>query len=554
MNTYKFAISGFSLLAVGMFIGCSDTVNEQSPGTESDVKQVAPEQVVIKPTDKMYRTESMVNSTVAVLPRMAMKSNMPLLEVPARSAERDNYLKTPVNGVQKVINHPLSTFSIDVDTGSYANVRRYLNMGRKPPVDAVREEAFINYFNYDYSVPKNTSQPFSVQTEIAPSPWNEKRQLLQIALKGYEVPSSARKPTNLVFLVDVSGSMNSRDKLPLLKQSLVLLTKELNETDTISLVTYAGSSTVVLKPTKGNEKAAIIQALSHLTAGGSTHGESGIALAYQQAKSSFIKNGVNRIMLATDGDFNVGVTSIDQLKTMIAKEREQGISLTTLGFGQGNYNDGLMEQLADIGDGNHAYIDTLHEARKVLLNQMSGTLQTIAKDVKIQVEFNPETVKEYRLIGYQNRLLNDEDFNNDKVDAGEIGAGHAVTALYELTLAGEQGQIDDLRYQSRTTGKITAGSELGQVKLRYKLPGQSDSRLIDQVIKTSAVQSSFAQASQDFKFVSAVAAFAQKLKGSSYIGMLTYGQIADIARENKGTDPYNYRGELVTLVELAQSL
>ncbi len=471
------------------------------------------------------------------------------------SQDRDNYLETPSNNVYQVVNTPLSTFSVDVDTGSYANVRSYLNMGRKPPADAIREEAFINYFDYHYAAPENKQQPFLVNTEIAPAPWHEKRQLLRIGLKGYEIPNEDRKPSNLVFLVDVSGSMNQPNKLPLLVQSLSILANELRAEDKVSLVTYAGSASVVLKPTSGDNKEAILNALKSLSAGGGTYGESGIKMAYQQAKQAFIKEGVNRVVLATDGDFNVGVSGIDDLKKMIIAQRDKGISLTTLGFGRGNYNDAMMEQLANVGEGNHAYIDTLHEARKVLLHQMSGTLETIASDVKVQIEFNPATVKEYRLIGYQNRLLKDEDFNNDKVDAGEIGAGHTVTALYELTLAGDPGQIDDLRYQAKKPSNEGMNvEELAHVKLRYKVPSVTESVLLQTPVYTKAINTRFDQASSDFQFAAAVAAFAQKLKDNHYLDDMPYQHIADIARDNKGKDPHNYRGEFVRLVEIAQSL
>ncbi|MEC8325148.1 MAG: VWA domain-containing protein [Pseudomonadota bacterium] len=465
---------------------------------------------------------------------------------------QDNYLPSDSNGVFQAATSPLSTFSVDVDTGSYANVRSYLSMGQKPPKDAVREEAFINYFDYNYRVPEDKSQPFATFTELAPAPWSDERHILRIGLQGYDLPVSERKPSNLVFLVDVSGSMHDKNKLPLLVQSLTMMVKQLSARDTVSLVTYAGNTQLVLSPTKGNEKQTIIDALQKLQAGGGTHGESGIKMAYQAAKKAFIKGGVNRIILATDGDFNVGTTNIDALKEMIADKRKQGISLTTLGFGRGNYNDAMMEQLANIGDGNHAYIDTLHEAQKVLLRQMSGTLQSIANDVKIQLEFNPAHVKEYRLIGYQNRLLKDEDFNNDNVDAGEIGAGHTVTALYELTLAGNKGQVDALRYQQKQV--VSASEELLQVKIRYKLPGSTESKLISQVVNEQQVLNDFNSASLDFKFASSVAAFAQKLKQSQYLGSMNYQDIATIARANRGDDPFNYRGEFVNLVELASAL
>lgn len=469
-----------------------------------------------------------------------------------RSQNDDNYLPSDSNGVFQATVTPLSTFSVDVDTGSYANVRSYLSMGQRPPKDAIREEAFINYFDYSYKVPQDKSQPFASYTELAPAPWNVERHILRIGLQGYDLPVSERKPSNLVFLVDVSGSMQDKNKLPLLIQSLTMMVKQLSARDTVSLVTYAGSTQVVLSPTKGKEKQTIIDALKKLKAGGGTHGESGIKLAYQEAKKAFIKNGVNRVILATDGDFNLGTTSIDALKDLIAEKRKAGIALTTLGFGRGNYNDAMMEQLANIGDGNHAYIDTLHEAQKVLLRQMSGTLQSIASDVKIQLEFNPAHVKEYRLIGYQNRLLKDEDFNNDNVDAGEIGAGHTVTALYELTLVGNKGQVDDLRYQQQQVASTI--DELLQMKIRYKLPGDTQSKLISQVLNKQAVLNDFNSASLDFKFATSVAAFAQKLKQNNYLANMNYQEIASIARENRGDDPFNYRGEFVNLVELASAL
>ncbi|WP_394208780.1 von Willebrand factor type A domain-containing protein [Enterovibrio calviensis] len=555
--------------ALTVIIGCSESINDNTPnaketptpaiqeevlGSRVEVEAVEADAIQVmpsSPTAKIaYRRAA--HKQLAV---MSMPNPAPYLADPFFEPEnRDKYLDTPSNSTHLVATTPLSTFSVDVDTGSYANVRSYLKMGNTPPADAIREEAFINYFDYNYPAPSTKVQPFSVNTELALAPWNAERQLLRIALKGYDIPINERKPSNLVFLVDVSGSMNEPNKLPLLVQSLSLMAKNLGSDDKVSLVTYAGNASVVLEPTQGDDQQAIINALKSLQAGGGTYGESGIKLAYQQAKNGFIKDGVNRVILATDGDFNVGVTSLDALKDLVEEERENGISLTTIGFGRGNYNDAMMEQLANIGDGNHAYIDTLHEAQKVLLRQMSGTLQSIASDVKIQVEFNPNTVKEYRLIGYQNRKLRDEDFNNDKVDAGEIGAGHTVTALYEVTLVGDQGRIDDLRYQVNTSGKAGFGDELAQVKVRYKLPGEEQSKLTTQLVNNNKDKRQFTEASTDFQFATAVAAFAQKLKDNHYVDGLAYSQIADIARENRGDDPHNYRGEFVSLVEIAQSL
>ncbi|TMO84230.1 vWA domain-containing protein [Pseudoalteromonas spongiae] len=537
--------------------------NEKQAQTTKENKEVAEVEKIVVTGSRLadvQTDEGVVEYMKASQPQVlmaapAMRKRIappPPPEYFTQPQNQDNYLPSDSNGVFQAATTPLSTFSVDVDTGSYANVRSYLSMGQKPPQDAIREEAFINYFDYNYRVPEDKSQPFATFTELAPAPWSDERHILRIGLQGYDLPVGERKPSNLVFLLDVSGSMHDKNKLPLLVQSLTMMVKQLSARDTVSLVTYAGNTELVLSPTKGNEKQTIIDALQKLQAGGGTHGESGIKMAYQAAKKAFIKGGVNRIILATDGDFNVGTTNIDALKEMIAEKRKQGISLTTLGFGRGNYNDAMMEQLANIGDGNHAYIDTLHEAQKVLLRQMSGTLQSIANDVKIQLEFNPAEVKEYRLIGYQNRLLKDEDFNNDNVDAGEIGAGHTVTALYELTLAGNKGQVDALRYQQKQVA--SASNELLQVKIRYKLPGDTESKLISQVVNKQQVLNDFDSASLDFKFATSVAAFAQKLKQSQYLDSMNYHDIATIARANRGDDPFNYRGEFVNLVELASAL
>lgn len=369
-------------------------------------------------------------------------------------ADRETYGHFDDNPVKRVAEAPVSTFSIDVDTGSYANVRRFLNQGRLPVKDAVRVEEMINYFSYDYPLPKDKTEPFLVTTEIAPTPWNKDTRLLRIGLKGYDIAPDKLPNANLVFLIDVSGSMSSPDKLPLLKSGLKLLVQKLRAQDRVSIVVYAGSTGVVLEATPGDQKGKIIAAIDGLTAGGSTAGGAGIQLAYAMAEQSFIPGDINRVLLATDGDFNVGIVSFEALKDLIEQKHKTGISLTTLGFGTGNYNERLMEQLADAGDGNYAYIDNLNEANKVLVNEMSSTLETIARDVKIQIEFNPAVVAEYRLVGYENRVLKREDFGNDKVDAGDIGAGHSVTALYELTLVGSPGRkIEPLRYGSEPPAK-----------------------------------------------------------------------------------------------------
>jgi len=474
---------------------------------------------------------------------------------------RENYQHFENQQLMRVTSNPVSTFSIDVDTGAYTNMRRWLNQGQLPPEDAVRVEEFINYFDYDYPLPGSHRTPFQASTEIAPTPWNANTHLLRIGIQGYNVPKAQLPASNLVFLIDVSGSMNSPDKLPLLQQALTLLSNQLDTRDSISMVVYAGASGVVLPPTRGDHKADILMALQQLRAGGSTNGAAGIQLAYQMAQQNFIQNGVNRVILATDGDFNVGLASTEELIDLIQRKRKAGIALTTLGFGSGNYNDHLLEQLADEGNGNYAYIDRLSEARKVLSEELSSTLLTIAKDVKIQIEFNPARVSEYRLIGYENRILNEEDFSNDKVDAGEIGAGHRVTALYEISLVGSSGQrLPPRRYQSDTmfgepsssfNQNLAVSQELAHLRIRYKLPGESVSKLIESPIMDSGIN---ARGSDSFNFAASVAAFGQKLRGGQYLESFTYDDIAKLARQSRGNDQYGYRSEFMQLVSLAGTL
>jgi Ca-activated chloride channel family protein len=475
--------------------------------------------------------------------------------------DRERYQALADNPVQLTARSPVSTFSIDVDTGSYANVRRLLNAGRLPPADAVRVEEMINYFPYDYARPAGLA-PFAVHTELTRAPWNDQRLLLRIAIKGQELAREALPPANLVFLVDVSGSMNPADKLPLLKSSLKLLVNGLRAEDRIALVTYASGTTVTLEPTPGSEKAKIINAIDGLRAQGSTAGASGIELAYRMAQQGFIANGINRILLATDGDFNVGVTDFRQLKGMVEERRKSGVSLSTLGFGTGNYNEQLMEQLADAGDGAYSYVDNLMEGHKVLVTEMTSTLATIARDVKIQVEFNPARVSEYRLVGYENRMLAREDFNNDQVDAGDIGAGHTVTALYELSPAGAGGMVDALRYgqaaDSNAPARERPGSaglagELAHVKLRYKQPGEAASRLLDQAVRLADLRD-VTQASGEFRFATAVAGFGQILRGGRYTGAWTIADARALAASGLGEDRFGYRAEAVRLMDLAGSL
>ena len=470
--------------------------------------------------------------------------------------DTEKYGRIDSNPVQRVAENPVSTFSIDVDTGSYANVRRFLKEGRLPPSDAVRVEELINYFDYAYAPPRDAGTPFSVSTEIAAAPWNAKTQLLRVGIQGWK-PQGPRKASNLVFLVDVSGSMNEPNKLPLVKSSLKLLTRQLSHDDRISLVVYAGNSGVVLEPTPGDQGAKIESALDRLEAGGSTNGGEGILSAYAMAQQAFIKGGNNRVLLATDGDFNVGVTRFESLLDLVKDQRKGGIALTTLGFGTGNYNDNLMEQLADAGDGNYAYVDSLTEAQKVLVDQRDATLTTIARDVKIQIEFNPAVVSDYRLIGYENRMLKREDFNNDKVDAGDIGAGHTVTALYEIALAGSGGaRVEPLRYGKLESGLEIRDGELAWVRLRYKAPQEgfeSASKLIGRPVYSRAIESP-ERMSDSFRLAAAVAAFGQLLRGGKYTEGFHYTDVEKLARGARGDDRNGYAGEFLQLVKLADSL
>ncbi|MGB5851695.1 MAG: VWA domain-containing protein, partial [Rhodanobacter sp.] len=483
--------------------------------------------------------------------RMAMMAPMPLPIRPMPGdIDTENYTHRDTNPVQLVSEQPVSTFSIDVDTGAYTNVRRMLNAGRLPPADAVRAEEFINYFDYGYAPPADRAQPFSVTTELAPAPWNAQRQLLLVSIQGYRVPAAQIPASNLVFLIDTSGSMNEPDKLPLLKASLKQLVRQLRARDRVAIVTYAGRAGVALPSTAGDRHATIDAAIDSLDASGSTNGGAGIELAYAQAAQGFIEGGVNRVILATDGDFNVGTVDPQALKTIVEDHRKGGVALTTLGFGGGNYNDAMAVMLADAGNGSHHYIDNLAEGRRVLVDEMSATLLTIARDVKIQLEFNPAQVQEYRLIGYEKRMLKREDFNNDQVDAGEIGAGANVTAIYEITPVGSAGaRIDPLRYGDRAAQQ-GHGDELGFLRLRYKLPGQSASRLVEQPIAAQAE----AAASERLRWAAAVAAFADALRGGKYLDGYGYRQIAQLANGARGQDADGYRAAFVQLVKLAEGL
>lgn len=554
------------------------TVNDQSPiiaiaaptedKTQSDVRKPEPPARVdhvlaIHENDAVNTAKQRSADSLTAIQAPQWQSSMATTGIVQNNIRRateplyrENYQHFEDQRVIRVTDNPVSTFSIDVDTGAYANMRRWLNQGQLPPEDAVRIEEFINYFDYDYPSPKNTQIPFQANTEIAPTPWNANTRLLRIGIQGYQVPKTQLPASNLVFLIDVSGSMNSADKLPLLQQALTMLTNQLDARDCISMVVYAGASGLVLPPTQGDRKADILIALQQLRAGGSTNGAAGIQLAYQMAEQNFIADGVNRVILATDGDFNVGLASTEELIDMIQRKRKAGIALTTLGFGSGNYNDHLLEQLADEGNGNYAYIDRLSEARKVLSQELSSTLMTIAKDVKIQIEFNPAQVSEYRLIGYENRALNEEDFANDNVDAGEIGAGHRVTALYEVSLVGSSSQrLPARRYQSSNSQSESRNpsfnNELAHLRIRYKLPGESVSSLVESPVMDSGIN---ARGSDGFNFAASVAAFGQKLRGGKYLEAFSYADIAQLAGQSRGHDPHGYRGEFLQLVNLAATL
>lgn len=468
---------------------------------------------------------------------------------------RDKFSKLTPNRLKLVSSEPVSTFSVDVDTASYSFVRSALNRGVLPQKDAVRVEELINYFDYDYAAPDNRTEPFKANVSVMPTPWNTNTKLLRIGIRGFDLPKSDAPKANLVFLLDTSGSMNSPDKLPLLRNSFKLLLSSLKPDDTVAIVTYAGSAGTVLEPTRAADKNKILAALDQLNSGGSTAGAEGIRQAYQLAERNLDKKGVNRVILATDGDFNVGISNPEELKSFVERKRKTGVTLSVLGFGHGNYNDQLMQTLAQNGNGNAAYIDTLNEARKVLVEEAGSTLFTIAKDVKLQLEFNPSQVSEYRLIGYETRLLNREDFNNDKVDAGDIGAGHSVTALYELTPAGSASQqVDGLRYQSESPTRTTgSNSEYAFMKIRYKLPDSDTSTLITTPVTKASEASNVAQAPRSSRFAAAVAAFGQILRGGRHTSTFTYDDVVTLAQSAKGEDRFGYRAEFINLVRLAKS-
>ena len=508
---------------------------------------------------KMVQTVS--QSDIRPSPSMAMPPEI-----------KDNYQKNDINSVHRTTDMAVSTLSIDTDTGSYANVRRYLNEGQLPPVDAVRVEELINYFNYEFDDGRRLdSAPFVVATDVVDSPWDKSDQdnkIIKIGIKAVDSHWSKKRdkqsmpPANLVFLVDVSGSMSSRDKLPLAQSSLKLLTEQMRAQDSISIVTYSGDTRVALPATEGTKKATILAAIDRLNAAGSTNGEDALKLAYRQAEQAIKKNGINRIVMLTDGDFNVGINEVDEMLDLVKANRDRGISLSTVGFGRGNLNDHMMEQMADNGNGNYSYIDSLTEAKKVFGDELAATFNTVAKDVKVQVEFNPAVVSEWRLIGYENRVLNEQDFNNDKVDAGDLGAGKAVIALFEVTPAGQKGLYSDRRYKKgsdkhvQASVKSSKNNELGYLKIRYKAPTDRRSKLISKPIIN--MSRALKAADHDTQFAIAVAGFGQRLSQSDHINNWQYSDSAKLATrtltDSPSSDKDGTRRNFVTLTELANAL
>lgn len=500
--------------------------------------------------DNASREKMEISGTPPAIYEVALEEESP------ENFNTEEYNTIKENEFKDALQNPLSTFSIDVDKASYSNVRRFLSQNQLPPKDAVRVEEMINYFKYDYLQPKGEI-PFTVQTELSECPWNKKHKLLQIGIQGRSIDYNDLKPSNLVFLIDVSGSMEDPNKLPLVKASLKMMIKELDKRDRIALVTYAGNAGLVLPSTSCSETETILEAIDNLNAGGSTAGGEGIVLAYKVAKENLIEGGNNRVILATDGDFNVGVSSTSELVSLMEEKRKDNIYLTICGFGTGNYKDGRMEQISNVGNGNYFYIDNIQEAKKVFVTEMRANLFTIAKDVKIQVEFNPAHVQSYRLIGYEDRMLNKEDFNDDKKDAGELGAGHTVTALYEIVPFGERSntpKVDKLKYQqeNKLPASTLKTNELMVLKLRYKDLNNEESKLIENIVLDQPV--AFEKTSDNFRFASSVAAFGMLLRGSKYIQEFTYDDDILIAKNSKSFDEEGYRAECIKMIETASLL
>ncbi|EFN7595956.1 VWA domain-containing protein, partial [Escherichia coli] len=547
---------------------------QQQPSTPSDQQVLVAQQAAIKEVEQSAAAAKAAADAKALaqqeVQQYSDKQTLQgrLQEAPtfARAAKANathianpgtaRYQQFDDNPVKQVAQNPLVTFSLDVDTGSYANVRRFLNQGLLPPPDAVRVEEVVNYFPSDWdikdkqSIPASKPIPFAMRYELAPAPWNEQRTLLKVDILAKDRKSEELPASNLVFLIDTSGSMISDERLPLIQSSLKLLVKELREQDNIAIVTYAGDSRIALPSISGSHKVEINAAIDSLDAEGSTNGGAGLEMAYQQAAKGFIKGGINRILLATDGDFNVGIDDPKSIESMVKKQRESGVTLSTLGVGDSNYNEAMMVRIADVGNGNYSYIDTLSEAQKVLNSEMRQTLITVAKDVKAQIEFNPAWVTEYRQIGYEKRQLRAEDFNNDNVDAGDIGAGKHITLLFELTLKGQKASIDKLRYApDNKSAKSDKTKELAWLKIRWKYPQGNESQLVEFPL-AFAIKAP----SEDMRFRAAVAAYGQKLRGSEYLNNTSWQQIKQWAQKAKGEDPQGYRAEFIRLIGLAKDL
>ncbi|MDZ4794761.1 MAG: VWA domain-containing protein [Bacteroidota bacterium] len=552
----KLKITVLTALLLCNLIAC-DTKESRSTSTKENTKVANMQLTEIDEAKKPAppRTESKKFSEPEIISDEAISIPADKKEVTENSYNTEDYDNIIENKFLASTQNPLSTFSIDVDEAAYSNIRRYLQNGSIPPAGAVRIEEMINYFDYDYTKPAN-GEPFTVHTEISECPWNPQHQLVHIGLQGKEIPVDKLPPSNMVFLVDVSGSMDEANKLPLVQASMNMLVDQLREQDKVAIVVYAGNAGLVLPSTSGANKIKIKEAIDNLEAGGSTAGGEGIRLAYKTAKDNFLKNGNNRIILATDGDFNVGVSSDDELVRLIEEERMSGVFLSVLGYGMGNYKDNKMQQLADKGNGNHSYIDNINEARKVLVNEFGSTLFTIAKDVKIQVEFNPAKVQAYRLVGYENRMLASEDFNDDNKDAGELGSGHTVTALYEVIPVGVTDDftksVDLLKYQTNDRKVLSNTGEIMTIKLRYKKPDESVSKLLTHPVMDQ--HTALVNTSDNFRFSAAVAEFGLLLRSSEYKQQASYSQVINLAKGAKGIDDNGYRAEFIRLVQSATSM
>ena len=540
--------AGFMLCALLLAACSSSSTDDESivvTSGRTDAPVVAPPSA---PPPPVMAQESRARMAIGAAP-YAQTAPQPM----PGDVDTERYEDVEVNPIHIVAEEPVSTFSIDVDTASYSNVRRFLSEGRLPPRDAVRIEELVNYFDYDYPLPRERTQPFSTNVTVTPSPWAEGRQLVHIGLQGYDIVPRERPPLNLVLLLDVSGSMNAPNKLPLLQQSFRMLIDQLNARDRIAIVVYAGAAGTVLEPTPGNEHARILAALDSLRPGGSTAGAEGLRQAYALAEQNFNANSVNRVIIGTDGDFNVGINDPQQLQDFVSRKRETGIYLSVFGFGGGNYNDALMQRLAQNGNGVATYIDTLNEARRVLRDEMASNMFTIANDVKIQVEFNPARVAEYRLIGYETRMLRREDFNNDQVDAGEIGSGHSVTAIYEIVPVGGRTFSDPLRYQNTPQASGTA-NELAFLRVRYKLPGEENSRLIERPITQTDFVADIARAPEQTRWAAAVAGYGQLLRGDPYLREgYGWSDVISLAQTARGQDEFGWRAEFIQLARNAES-